>query len=198
MDNDFILHLYSRPETIFTIDEVSQLFPKLGSESIRDRLYYFAKKGKILRLRHGIYGKKEYSRFELANKIYKPSYVSLETVLAQAGVVFQYYQTVFAVSYLTRTITVNIDTIQYRHIKKNILTDSFGIEEKNNYFVATPERAFLDAVYIYKNYHFDNLGVLNWGKIDDFKKIYKNKAFEKRIDDYYQLYKNDYGKHQFT
>jgi len=195
MDNDFILKLYSRPETVFTINEVAQLFPKLENESILDRLYYFTKRGKIFRLRHGIYGKKEYSRFELANKIYRPSYISLETVLAKAGVVFQYYQTIFAVSYLTRMIAIDSIKIQYRQIKRSILTNNLGIEEENGYFIATTERAFLDAVYIYKNYHFDNLRVLNWEKINTFKKIYKNMAFEKRIDGYYKLYQEDYGKH---
>ena len=54
--------------------------------------------------------------------------------------------------------------------------------------MASKERAFLDAVYLYKDYHFDNLGSLDWEKIEDLKKIYKSKAFEKRVNSYYHDY----------
>src|SRR3989338_5802386 len=195
MDNDFILQLYSRPESVFTIDEISQLIPDISYKSLRDRLYYFTKIGKLKRLHHGIYAKKEYNPFELANKVYKPSYVSLETVLVKGGVVFQHYETTFLVSYLTRAIKINSTDIQYRQIKGDVLTNTQGIEQKTGYFIATLERAFLDAVYIYKNYHFDNLGAIHWEKVESLKKIYKSKAFEKRVENYYKLYQEDYGKH---
>lgn len=195
MNSDLILQLYSRPETVFTIDEVSQLFPNIAHKSIRDRLYYFTKVGKLKRLHHGIYAKKEYNPLELANKLYRPSYISLETVLAKEGVVFQYYETIFVVSYLTREVKLNEISIQYRQIKGNVLTNTQGVEQKSGYFIATLERAFLDAVFIYKNYHFDNLGVINWEKVNELKKLYDNKNFEKRIEEYSKLYQEDYGKH---
>lgn len=193
MSNNIILQLYSRPQTIFSLDEVSQLFPDLTYESIRDRLYYFTKVGKLKRLHQGIYAKEGYNPLELANKLYKPSYISLETVLAKGNVVFQYYETIFAVSYLTRTVEASDISIQYRQIKGEILTNTEGIEQKEGYFIATLERAFLDAVYIYKNYHFDNLGAIDWKKVESLKKIYKNKAFEKRVEEYYKDYREDYG-----
>ena len=195
MNNDIILQLYSRPETVFTVDEVSQIFPDISHKGIRDRLYYFTKIGKLKRLHYGIYAKEKYNILELANKLYRPSYISLETVLVKGGVVFQYYETVFAVSYLTREIKVNDASIQYRQIKGNILTNTSGIEQISGYFIATIERAFLDAVFIYKNYHFDNLGAINWDKVAELKKIYDNKNFEKRLEGYYKIYQDEYGKH---
>lgn len=195
MNSDLILQLYSRPETVFTINEISQLFPSISNKSLRDRLYYFTRLGKLKRPHHSIYAKALYNPLELANKLYKPSYISLETVLAKEGVVFQYYETVFLVSYLTRTVKANSIEIQYRQIKGDVLTNTFGIEQKAGYFIASLERAFLDAVYIYKNYHFDNLGVINWEKVDELKKIYNNETFAKRVGEYYQLYNEDYGQH---
>ena len=195
MDNDLILRLYSRQETVFTLDEISQLFPRISSESLKNRLYYFTKAGKLKRLHHGIYAKKEYSPMELANKLYKPSYVSLETVLAKGGVIFQHYETIFLVSYLTRSVMVNSIGIQYRQIKREVLANIQGIEQKTGYFSATLERAFLDVVYIYKNYHFDNLTALNWEKVKSLEKIYTSKVLEKRVGEYYKLYQEDYGKH---
>jgi len=195
MDNDILLQLYSKPETVFTVNELAQLFPTISYESLRDRLYYFTKVGKLKRPHQGIYAKQEYHFLELANKIYTPSYISLETVLAKGGVIFQYYETVFLASYLTRAITVTDKDIQYRKLKGEILTNTQGIEHKDGYFVATLERAFLDAVYIYKDYHFDNLGSLNWERVEALKGIYTNKVFEKRVGEYYKLWKESYDNH---
>src|SRR3990167_1110338 len=103
MNSDIILKLYSRPETVFTIDEICQLFPHIPYQSVQDRLYYFTKVGKLKRLHQGIYAKEGYSLFELANKLYKPSYISLETVLGQENVIFQYYETIFK-AYVRRFI----------------------------------------------------------------------------------------------
>ena len=192
MDNDLVLQLYSKPETVFTVDEIAQLFPNISYKSLRDRLYYFTKIGKLKRLHHGIYAKKEHNSFELANKVYKPSYISLETVLATGSVVFQHYETIFLVSYLTRTIRVNSTDIQYRQIKGEVLTNIQGIEQKTGYFIATLERAFLDAVYIYKDYHFDNVSHVNWDVIFKILPIYGgNKRMAKIVAHYHNSFKQE-------
>jgi hypothetical protein len=195
MDNDIILRLYAREESVFTLNEIAQLFPNLSYKSLRDRLYYFTKAGKLKRPRQGIYAKSEYNIMELANKVYRPSYVSLETVLEKGGVVFQHYDTIYLVSYLTRTLEIDGTNIQYRKVRGDVLTNTEGMERKTGYFIATLERAFLDAVNIYKNYHFDNLNALDWEKVESLKKIYRSKALDLRIGEYYKLHKEDYGKH---
>lgn len=195
MANDLLLKLYSSPNTVFTLDEISQLFPEISYKNLKDRLYYFTKVGKLQRPRQGIYAKENYNPFELANKLYKPSYISFETVLARGGVLFQYYETIFVTSYLTRLVKINGNSIQYRQIRGDILTNREGIEQKEGYFIATLERAFLDAVYVYKDYHFDNLGTIDWRKVAFLQKIYNNKTFEKRVEEYLSIYKEDYGKH---
>jgi len=195
MKKDLLFELYNRLETVFTIVTISQLFPEISQESLLDRLYYFTRVGKIRRLRRGIYAKNDFNQFELANKLYTPSYISLETVLIKAGVIFQHHETIFLVSYLTRAVVVAGFNFQYRQIKPSVLTNTVGIEKEIGYYIATPERAFLDAVYIYKNYHFDNLRPLDWEKINLLKKIYRNKVFEKRVEEYYKLYKQNNGQY---
>lgn len=191
--DDLILKIYSQPDTVLTLDELSLLFPKIPYSNLRRRIHYFTQAGKIRRLHHGVYAKDKYDSLELANKIYKPSYISLETVLARGGVVFQYYERIFAVSYLTREIEVGDITIQYRKIRNDVLTNIDGIEQKDRYFIASLERAFLDAVYIYKNYHFDNLGSLDWEKVFNLQHIYHNKGLIERVKSYYKDYKEDFN-----
>lgn len=188
-EEDFLLRLYERTETVFTIDGVAQLVPEISPESLRDRLYYFTKTGKLKRPHRGLYAKPAYSSLELATKLYAPSYVSLGTVLADTGVTFQHDSTIFVVSRLTKFVTVDGIDIQYRQIRSDILTNTQGIEQKTGYWIATRERAFLDAVYIYKNYHFDNLDAIDWERMRQLQGIYRNNAFEKRIAGYAQIQK---------
>lgn len=192
MSKDFLLNLYQRPQSIFTLKEISLLSKEYSSENLRRKLSYFVKVGKLKRLRNGIYAKRDYNSLELANKIYTPSYISFETVLEKEGVIFQKYKTIFVASYLSRKIKVDGQEIFYRKLKDEILLNKFGVEEKDNYAVASKERAFLDAVYLYHSYHFDNLGVLNWEEVMAIKKIYFSKILEKRVNDYYQIYKKEH------
>lgn len=190
---DLILSLYSKPQTVFQIEEIAQLFPEINPGNLRRRLHYFVKAGKLKNPRRGIYTKIEYEPLELANKIFVPSYISFETVLLKEGVVFQYYETIFVASYLSRDIIVDGHKISYRQIGDLALSNRSGIEEKNGYFIASRERAFLDAVFLYKNYYFDNLGGLNWGKIFELMPIYDSQALERRVKSYYEHYQEEYG-----
>lgn len=190
---DLLLELYSKPQTIFQIGEIAQIFPEIKLGNLRRSLHYFVKVGKLRKPRRGIYAKKEYEPLELANKIYAPSYISFETVLQKEGVVFQYYETIFVASYLSRTLTLDNQTITYRQIAEPALSSRSGIEEQKGYFMATKERAFLDAVFLYKNYYFDNLGSLDWDKVFELVSVYESKALEKRIKKYYKHYKEEYG-----
>lgn len=193
MDSDMLLKIYQRPETVLTFDEIAQLSPDISYKSLKDRLSYFTKTGRLKRLRRGIYAKPNYNPMELGNKLYKPSYISLETVLFKSGAIFQTYETIFLVSYLTRSVTVDGTEFQYRKIKNPVLTNLSGVESKTGYHIATLERAFLDAVYVYRDYHFDNLEVINWEKVHLLQRIYQSLAFEKRVGDYYRSFQEEHG-----
>lgn len=193
---DLILNLYSLPQTAFQIEEVAQLFPGASPANLRRRLHYFVKAGKLKNPRRGIYAKNEYEPLELANKIFTPSYISFETVLLKEGVVFQYYETIFVASYLSRSLVVDGHKISYRQIGEPAFSNISGIEGKNGYFIATKERAFLDAVFLYKNYFFDNLGGLDWKKVFGILPIYESQALEKRVKNYYKHYQEEYGTNQ--
>lgn len=144
-------------------------------------------------IRRGIYSKdKDYDKYELATKIYTPSYVSFETVLGAAGVTFQLYGQIFVASYTTKEIECDGQEYSYKKIKDTILTNHIGIQSSGNYSIASPERAFLDVLYLNKDYHFDNLSALNWEKIHDMLPIYGgNKRMVKMVEMYHEAYKKD-------
>lgn len=193
MKKDIILSLYQSPKTIFSLEELSLMFPDISYANLKRRMSYYVSKGQIQKVRKDTYAKKDFNKYELANTLYTPSYISLETVLQMAGITFQYYETVFAITYTTRLVEVRDITIQYRGMKKDVLSNNEGIERKEGYFIATPERAFLDAIYIYKSYYFDNLRPLNWEWVMELKELYQNNAFNKRVEDYYQIYQSEHA-----
>ncbi|MBU2592883.1 hypothetical protein KKD61_05545 [Patescibacteria group bacterium] len=188
---DFIIRLYKQNQTVFTIRELSLTFPSLSEDQLKNRLSYYARRNRITRLRRGVYAKENFNKFELANKIYTPSYISFETVLRKEGIIFQENSTVFAAGYLTRKIKCSDFEISYRKIKNEVLTNSRGVEKKNNYHIASRERAFLDTIFVYKNYYFDNLSVLSWEKVFDLSGLYKSKALKKRLNQYYKIYREE-------
>jgi len=190
--NDFILKIYSLSQTVYSTKEIGLLFTDISYNNIKARLNYFVRTKKLLNPARGLYTKKDFNKLELATKIYTPSYISLETILAKVGVVFQTYDSIFAMSYVNRQIRLKDKTIViFKRLKSQILTSKLGIDKERDYFVASPERALIDAVYIYKDYHFDNLSPINWERVFEIAPIYKSKILLKRLESYYKFAKDN-------
>ena len=64
-----------------------------------------------------------------------------------------------------------------------------GINITETYSIASAERAFLDTIYLNKDYHFDNLLLLDWNKVYEILPIYSNKQMEKRVEKYQKAFK---------
>ena len=125
----------------------------------------------------------KYSIQEFANKYRTPSYISLYTVLFESGVVFQPYESIFAISQRSETKVVRDTKIIYRKVKDEILLNPLGIENINGVFKAIIERAICDKVYLDGLEYFDNLRVINWEKIKQINhEVYNdNKIISKWI-----------------
>lgn len=179
-------------KTIFTTKDIALLWKEEIGASAKVRLSKYVKNGKLIRVHRGIYAKdKNYNRFELATKIYTPSYISFETVLTRAGINFQYYNNIFAASYLSREIKVDGHKISFVKMKDYVLSNAIGIKYDNDVAIATKERAFLDRIYVSKDYHFDHLDILNWDKVFNILPIYNNKRMIKKVNEYFKYYKEN-------
>lgn len=189
MSKDLILIIYLDTRTVFSLHDLIKLFPHIPYNNLKRRLSYYVKTERLKKLRKNVYAKINYNPLEVPQKPYLPSYISLETVLEKEKIVPKKRDSIFSVSYISRTISIGGKKIVYRKLPEKILTNKKEIKETNGYFIASRERAFTDAVYIYKDYLFGNLKSLDWNKVMSLKKIYKNKVFEKRLDKYFQLAK---------
>ena len=91
MKKDYLMDLMRSKSTIFTTKDVSLLWQESDVNFVRKKLYRYVKAGKLYSVRKGVYAKyKNYEKYELATKIFTPAYVSFETVLTHAGIVFQF------------------------------------------------------------------------------------------------------------
>jgi predicted transcriptional regulator of viral defense system len=191
MEKDYLSTLLRSKNTVFTFKELSLIWNETDVTVIKKRVYRYTKTGKLHSIRKGIYAKdKNYDKHELATKVFTPAYISLETVLSREGIVFQQYGQIFVVTYLSREISCDGQTYVFRRMKDVMLTNSINVEKKGNYYIASKERAFLDTIYLNRNYHFDNLSSINWDICSEMLPIYENKAMAKRLDSYHKLAKH--------
>jgi hypothetical protein len=114
---------------------------------------------------------KNYDKLELAVRVFTPAYVSFETVLAREGLIFQYQDSITVASYLTREIVMDGQKYEYRKIKDSVLTNTDGVMQQENLWIASRERAFLDVLYSKTDYHFDNLRSVNWDTVESLLPI---------------------------
>lgn len=182
---DLILEIYKDKRTVFRLSDITMLFPQSNNQYTSDRIGYYVQTNRLLNLRKGIYAKPDYNPLEFANILYTPSYISLEYVLQQAGIIFQYDSRFTSVSYLSREVEVDNNIYSYRRIKEEIIIDTTGIIcNKDNTNVATPERAFLDMLYLNKAFYFDNPNPLNIQLINKILPAYQSKTLEKRVTEF--------------
>ncbi len=183
--------LLRSPQTIFSIKDISLMWGKDNFRTISISLNKYVKSGKLFKIRRGLYAKdKNYNRLELATRINTPSYVSFETVLTKEGVTFQYYKSIFVASYLNREMEVDGQKIIFIRMKDYVLSNIIGIDHKNGYAIAIKERAFLDRIYVSRDYYVDNLDSLSIDKIYEILPIYNNKSMEKKVKKYFNNSKN--------
>ncbi len=167
---------------MFRLPDIAMLFPEEETKYLGNRMGYYVQTGRLLNPRKGIYAKPGYNPLELANLLFTPSYISLEYVLQQAGFVFQYDSRYTSVSYLSRELEAEGNIYSYRRIKEEIIINTTGIIcGGNNINIATPERAFLDMLYLNKNFYFDNINLQNRQLIERIIPVYKSAALEKRV-----------------
>jgi len=188
MDN-LTAKLYQSSKTILTTKDLALVWAESDQTRLKSKIAYYVKKGTLIRLTRGIFAKdKSFDTKELATSLYAPSYVSFETVLREAGIIFQHYDTIFATGKWSRIVNIDKYTFTFRKLKDEVLFNPNGVIIKGNYSIATPERAFLDMIYLFPNYHFDNLEPINWDQCADIIKVYDNKEMTKRLNKYRKSY----------
>ena len=136
---------------VFNLNDIR----KIDDNFDRRRLNEWINKKYIKKLRRSYYifsdlEINESVLFSIANKIYSPSYVSLETALSYYNLIPECVYTITSVSTRkTKNIKNNLGNFSYRKIKPSLM---FGYEiiKKNNcnFKIAELEKSILDYFYL--------------------------------------------------
>jgi len=129
------------------------------------------KKGIIKRLtkRKYLFTFLESDDFQIANFLYTPSYISLESALSFYGIITQFpYQITSITPKKTKIIKTLNKEFSYSHIKPELF---FGYEKKEKFLIALPEKALFDYLYLCSK------GLRSFEKADFDLKIIDKKKF---------------------
>lgn len=146
---DIIRILKEREMGIFTIDDFGHLLGINNQNSLYKKIQRLEKKKIIKKLIKGkykfIYNKTD--DFKIANFIYQPSYISLESALSLYGIIsgFSYKITSITVK-KSRTFTINEKDYLYSHINQELF---WGYEKKEDFLIAEKEKALVDLIYFF-------------------------------------------------
>ena len=179
--------------------DINKEFPKFYNH----RLVEWQKQGYIKKIIRGFYilsssEINELSSFAIANKIYEPSYISLESALRYYNFIPEQTFTITSISTRkTNEFKTPIDTFIYNNITPNLFFGYEIIHFKNLFFkIADREKAILDYLYFHRHFKTEKdieelrfnieeiRNTLNLNKFNDYLLKYNNMSFKKIINNF--------------
>lgn len=190
---------------VFTAQEAKIIFFRETNLSVQ--ISQWVKNGYLERIKKGLYilsnRKKEINPMVLAEKIYSPSYLSLEFALNHYGIIPDIPGTYTSVSSRkTMNFKTNFGYFSYQKIKPEFFVGYQPIVEKNVSFnLAYPEKAILDFLYLNKRrlkadpafwneMRIDEDFKFDKKKIEFYKRIFRDKKVDVLIDSLLEYQKN--------
>lgn len=180
---------------IFSLRDIENLFPDENLKTLKNNLTRWIRKGRFARLKRELYEFIEPGRqpvipdLYIANKIYSPSYISLETALSIYSIIPDIAVQVTSVTTRqTRTFKNKYGAFFYRACKRRAFT-GYRIMNYEGFkvFIADKEKALVDFIYYrlrsggiidLKEERFDKniLKKINWAKVNKYAKLFNGRA----------------------
>lgn len=180
---DFQREIRNKNIKLFTPLDVQRYLGR-SKIAIRFLLHRLKKQGIIISVKRGLYklADEQIPDLYLANKLYEPSYVSLEFALSYHRVI---PETVYETTSVTPKITRRFETLgriySYRRIKKAAFTGYVTAKQRGiSFLIADPEKAFVDLNYFrlldgLKPISRFNKEKINIEKALNYAKLFNNK-----------------------
>ena len=180
---------------VFSSDDLLLFYPNETKENIRKLIYRWKNKGWINSLKKGLYELTYPDGFNIpdlyiANRMYQPSYISLETALSYFGVIPEISMAVTSITTKPTRQYKNTSGLFIYHTVRPELFKGYYVEEiqKFNVLIAEPEKAFIDYLY-FQTYRKKKFQLPNQRFDKD-----KIMAFDKKkMEEYTQMYDMDMG-----
>ncbi|EKE00481.1 MAG: hypothetical protein ACD_22C00009G0009 [uncultured bacterium] len=161
-------------KNIFTTADLAVLWGIENDNTLWTTVKRYVALGKLYKLRKGLYAKRpvsELSKYEIGCALMgSNSYISLESVLAQSGVIMQVISQVTLVGAKSAKVEIEGTTYVCKKAKEDVLFNRLGVNEYQGYSVATPERAVADIQFWKPKYYLDNPAGFNLQKVEEIKR----------------------------
>ena len=176
-DTEFRNELKAFP--IFSIRVIEKHFPNFDTQ----RLVEWQNKGYIKKLRNRLYyfsdqKVNESFLYYTANKLYRHSYVSLESALSYYGFIPDgVFQITSCTTLKTNSFSTPVGHFSYRHIKPSLFL-GYELDEwdDHRYAIASPEKALIDFLYLHSEVtKTQDIDALRWNPLEISNRI----SFEK-------------------
>ncbi len=181
--------LIKRGMFLFTFEEFRRVFD-ISYIKAKYFLETYTEKKLFTRIKKGLYGIENHlpDEKEIANIIYKPSYISLEYALAKYSIIPEMVYSITSVTTKpTREFYIKSKPFSFLKIKKQAFTGYLFVKEKKHgILIAEPEKAFVDYLYFVSLGKKElnerlNFSALNKRKVMDFAKLYNRPGLIKII-----------------
>jgi predicted transcriptional regulator of viral defense system len=167
-----LLELRTIRKLYFGYEEIARALA-ISTASARVSASRYVRQGLLVRVKRNMYVLREEwnaagraEKFVLVNMGQTPSYISLMTALDYYEVTTQVQRDFFESVAVKRTKEIQVDgsVFRYSKIAANLY---FGFKKEKGFFIATPEKAIVDAFYLmsYGRYALD-ISALNSDKLD--------------------------------
>lgn len=177
----FVAKIKAKKLFIFNTSDIRSLFgvSAIASSAL---LHRYKKRGFILQLKRGLYVFPDFLPPDVfvANKLYSPSYISLEFALSYHGVI---PETVYEITSVTTKATRRFGALgkvfSYRKIKKSAYT-GYEIQKQQglSFYIADAEKSFVDVNYLRLKNKQNPISRFNKEKINSGKAIRYAKLFD--------------------
>lgn len=194
------------PYGVISLENIYKSFPDFSYKQISR----WQKDGFLIKIKQGFYTFTDqkiddYFLFLIANKIYEPSYISLEKALKYYGLIPEEIFQITSVSTKKTNIFNNsIGSFSYRHIKESLFWGYHFISNSNQkVLIADAEKAILDYIYLHFELKTENdfkeLRInsnsfnenINLDKLNKYLSKFKNKKLNRRLEVFLKTIQND-------
>ena len=156
----------------FGYEEIAKVFG-IRRSSAKVTASRYVRQGLLMRIKKNVYVRREVwnaagieEKFLLANLGQVPSYITIMTALEYYDATTQVLRDFFESVAIKKTKEINLNGSVFRYTKVNSRL-YFGFKKEKDFFIATPEKALLDACYLmsYGRYSLD-ISALDITKLD--------------------------------
>lgn len=182
---------------IFSLEDITNLFPDQSLKTLKNNLSRWMKQNRFVRLKRDLYefvepgAESKITDLYVANRLYEPSYVSLETALSIYSIIPDIaIQVTSLTTRPTRNFKNKYGLFLYRTCRKRAFTGyrlvSYGADKV---LMADKEKAFVDFLYYrlrsgnrldFKEERFEEkiLKGMDWSKMLRYAALFNNRTLE--------------------